>query len=57
MMKGQPQRPRNEPKGLHAPLRYTRLMFTEYIKRHMQLPGYGLAMEGLALRETLEPPR
>jgi enoyl-CoA hydratase/carnithine racemase len=38
-------------------LRYTRLMFTEYIKRRMQdLLGYGLAMEGLALMETLEPP-
>ncbi len=38
-------------------LRYTRLMFAEYIKRRMQdLLGYGLAMEGLALMETLEPP-
>jgi enoyl-CoA hydratase/carnithine racemase len=38
-------------------LRHTRLMFTEYIKRRMQdLLGYGLAMEGLALMETLEPP-
>jgi enoyl-CoA hydratase/carnithine racemase len=37
-------------------LRYTRLMFTEYIKRRMQdLLGYGLAMEGLALMENLEP--
>jgi enoyl-CoA hydratase/carnithine racemase len=37
-------------------LRYTRLMFTEHIKRRMQdLLGYGLAMEGLALMETLEP--
>ena len=33
-------------------LRYTRLMFVEYIKRRMQdLLGYGLAMEGLALME------
>jgi hypothetical protein len=32
-------------------------MFTEYIKRRMQdLLGYGLAMEGLALMETLESP-
>ena len=31
-------------------LRYTRLMFTEYLKKRMQdLLGYGLAMEGLAL--------
>jgi enoyl-CoA hydratase/carnithine racemase len=38
-------------------LRYTRLMFTEYIKRRMQdLLGYGLAMEGLALMETLDTP-
>jgi enoyl-CoA hydratase/carnithine racemase len=38
-------------------LRYTRLMFTEYIKRRMQdLLGYGLAMEGLALMETLDAP-
>ena len=34
-------------------LRYTRLMFTEYLRRRMQdLLGYGLAMEGLALMET-----
>jgi enoyl-CoA hydratase/carnithine racemase len=33
-------------------LRYTRLMFTEYLKKRMQdLLGYGLAMEGLALME------
>ncbi|MFZ4408450.1 MAG: enoyl-CoA hydratase/isomerase family protein [Paracraurococcus sp.] len=38
-------------------LRYTRLMFTEYLKKRMQdLLGYGLAMEGLALMETLDPP-
>ena len=38
-------------------LRYTRLMFTEYLRKRMQdLLGYGLAMEGLALMETLEPP-
>jgi hypothetical protein len=38
-------------------LRYTRLMFTEAIKRRLQdLLGYGLAMEGLALMETLDPP-
>ena len=36
-------------------LRYTRLMFTEYLKRRLQdLLGYGLAMEGLALMEQLE---
>jgi enoyl-CoA hydratase/carnithine racemase len=36
-------------------LRYTRLMFTEYIKRRMQeLLGYGLAMESLALMEKPE---
>ena len=36
-------------------LRYTRLMFTEYIKRRLQdLLGYGLAMEGLALMEKPE---
>lgn len=33
-------------------LRYTRVVFTEYIKRHMQeLLGYGLALEGMALME------
>jgi enoyl-CoA hydratase/carnithine racemase len=37
-------------------LRYTRLMFTEYLKKRMQdLLGYGLAMEGLALMEQAEP--
>ncbi len=36
-------------------LRYTRLMFTEYLKKRMQdLLGYGLAMEGLALMEQFE---
>jgi enoyl-CoA hydratase/carnithine racemase len=36
-------------------LRYTRLMFTEYIRKRMQdLLGYGLAMEGLALMEQPE---
>jgi hypothetical protein len=35
---------------------YTRLMFTEYLKKCMQdLLGYGLAMEGLALMEQIEP--
>src|SRR6478736_4776974 len=39
-------------------LRYTRLMFTEYLKKRMQdLLGYGLAMEGLALMEQVEPPQ
>jgi enoyl-CoA hydratase/carnithine racemase len=39
-------------------LRYTRLMFTEYLKKRMQdLLGYGLAMEGLALMEQLDPPK
>ncbi len=34
-------------------LRYTRLMFTEYLRTRMQgLLGYGLAMEGLALMES-----
>ena len=38
-------------------LRYTRLMFTEYLRRRMQdLLGYGLAMEGLALMEKPEAP-
>jgi len=33
-------------------LRYTRVVFTEYIKRQMQeLLGYGLALEGMALME------
>jgi enoyl-CoA hydratase/carnithine racemase len=37
-------------------LRYTRLMFTEYLKKRMQdLLGYGLAMEGLALMERIDP--
>jgi enoyl-CoA hydratase/carnithine racemase len=36
-------------------LRYTRLMFTEYLKKRLQdLLGYGLAMEGLALMEQPE---
>jgi hypothetical protein len=36
-------------------LRYTRLMFTEYLRKRMQdLLGYGLAMEGLALMESVE---
>ena len=39
-------------------LRYTRLMFAEYLRRRMQdLLGYGLAMEGLALMEQIEPPQ
>ena len=39
-------------------LRYTRLMFTEVLKRRMQeLLGYGLAMEGLALMEQVEAPQ
>ena len=38
-------------------LRYTRLMFTEYLKKRMQdLLGYGLAMEGLALMEQIDAP-
>ena len=36
-------------------LRYTRLMFTEHLRRRLQeLLGYGLAMEGLALMEKAE---
>jgi enoyl-CoA hydratase/carnithine racemase len=39
-------------------LRYTRLMFTEHLKKRMQdLLGYGLAMEGLALMEQIDQPR
>jgi enoyl-CoA hydratase/carnithine racemase len=39
-------------------LRYTRLMFTDYLKKRMQdLLGYGLAMEGLALMEQLDQPK
>ena len=39
-------------------LRYTRLMFTENLKKRMQdLLGYGLAMEGLALMEQIDPPK
>ena len=38
-------------------LRYTRLMFTEYLRKRTQdLLGYGLAMEGLALMEQTDPP-
>ena len=34
-------------------LRYTRLMFTEHLRKRMQdLLGYGLALEGLALMEN-----
>ena len=37
---------------------YTRLMFTEYLKKRMQdLLGYGLAMEGLALMEQIDRPK
>lgn len=36
-------------------LRYTRLMFTEHLRKRMQdLLGYGLALEGLALMENTE---
>ena len=39
-------------------LGYTRLMFTEYLRKRMQdLLGYGLAMEGLALMEQVEQPK
>jgi enoyl-CoA hydratase/carnithine racemase len=38
-------------------LRYTRLLFTEYLRRQMhELLGYGLAMESLALFEKPEAP-
>jgi enoyl-CoA hydratase/carnithine racemase len=38
-------------------LRYTRVLFTEYLKRQMQgLLGYGLALEGMALMERPLPP-
>ena len=38
-------------------LRYTRLLFTEYLRRQMHdLLGYGLAMESLALFEKPEGP-
>jgi enoyl-CoA hydratase/carnithine racemase len=38
-------------------LRYTRLLFTEYLRRQMhELLGYGLAMESLALIEKPEAP-
>ena len=38
-------------------LRYSRVVFTEYIKRQMQdLLGYGLAFEGMALMERPLPP-
>jgi enoyl-CoA hydratase/carnithine racemase len=38
-------------------LRYTRLMFTEHLRKRMQdLLGYGLAMEGLALMEQTDRP-
>jgi hypothetical protein len=39
-------------------LRYTRLMFTEYLKKRMQdLLAYGLAMEGLAHKTSATKPR
>lgn len=39
-------------------LRYSRVVFTEYIKRQMQdLLGYGLALEGMALMERPFPPQ
>ena len=38
-------------------LRYTRLLFTEYLRRQMHhLLGYGLAMESLALFEKPDTP-
>jgi len=38
-------------------LRYTRLLFTEYLRRQMhELLGYGLGMELLALGEKPEAP-
>jgi len=38
-------------------LLYTRLLFTEYLRRQMHdLLGYGLAMESLALFEKPEAP-
>ena len=38
-------------------LRYTRLLFTEYLRRQMHdLLGYGLAMESLALFEKPDAP-
>ena len=44
--------------GSPALLHYTRSMFTEYLKKRMQdLLGYGLAMEGLALMEQIDPPK
>jgi hypothetical protein len=37
---------------------YATVVFTEYQKKRMQdLPGYGLAMERLALMEQIEPPK
>jgi enoyl-CoA hydratase/carnithine racemase len=37
-------------------LRYSRVVFTEYLKRQMQeLLGYGLALEGMALMERPQP--
>jgi len=37
-------------------LRYTRVIITEYLRRHMQdLLGYGLALEGMALMERPLP--
>jgi hypothetical protein len=40
------------------PLRYTRLLFTEYLRRQMHdLLGYGRAMESLALFEKPEAGR
>jgi enoyl-CoA hydratase/carnithine racemase len=39
-------------------LRYSRVMFTELLKRQMQnLLGYGLALEGMALMERPMPPQ
>lgn len=39
-------------------LRYTRLLFTDYLKRRLhELLGYGLAMESLALLEKPEAPK
>ena len=39
-------------------LRYTRLLFTDYLKKRLhELLGYGLAMESLALLEKPEAPK
>jgi hypothetical protein len=43
--------------GSRALLRDTRSMFAEYLKHMQDLLGSGLAIDGLALMEQIDPPK